>query len=136
MGGGPVTGAPFNQGRTMNNKEKNPAKADKQQQKIDSGLMSSLFPEVKNIVIDMQYSQQGLRDCVPRIVNFYPVSYAFFRVDCLNKECVDGGFDFTRILYKMVRNKSSVTKGEMNCAGNSGAPHSSITYEVSIQYNQ
>jgi hypothetical protein len=119
----------------MNYRERHAAKADKKQQKIDSGLMSSLFPEVSSIVINMQYKQKGVRDALPRTVNFYPGSYAFFRVDCLSKECIEGGFDFTHIMSKMVRSKAKTSKGEINCEGDSAASHSSIIYEVAIQYS-
>jgi len=118
----------------MNNREKNAAKEYRQQQKIDSGLMSELFPEVKCIVIDIQYTQKGLRDIMPRTVNFYPGSYAFFRVDCLSKECVEGGFDFTTILRKMIKNRAMASNGEISCKGGAAESHSSISYNVEIQY--
>jgi hypothetical protein len=125
---------PFRSGRTMNNRERNAVKENRMQQKVDAGLMSELFPEVKSIVINMQYTQKGLRDSLPRTVNFYPGSYAFFRVDCLNKECVEGGFDFTNIFRKMIRDHAKASTGEISCKGGEGASHSSISYEVAIQY--
>jgi hypothetical protein len=118
----------------MNYREKHAAKAEKKQQKIDSGLMSSLFPDVASIVISMEYKQKGIREPLPRTVNFYPGSYAFFKVDCLSKECVEGGFDFTHIMNRMVRSKSKTSQGEINCDGSSAVNHSSIVYEVAIQY--
>lgn len=121
-------------GRTMTNKEKNAAKEYRQQQKIDSGLMLELFPEVKSIVINMQYTQKGLRDTMPRTVNFYPGSYAFFRVGCLSKECAEGGFDFTNILIKMIKDRAMVSNGEISCKGGRAESHSSINYVIAIHY--
>jgi hypothetical protein len=118
----------------MNNRERHAAKAEKNQQKIDSGIMSLCFPEVASIVISMEYKQKGIRQPLPRTVNFYPGSYAFFRVDCLSKECVEGGFDFTNIMNKMVRNHSMTSHGEINCEGSPAPDHSSIVYDVAIQY--
>ena len=126
--------APFSFRRLMNNREKQAARAERKQQKLDAGLMSSIFPQVASIMINMEYSQKGIRQSLPRTVNFFPTSYAFFRVDCLNKECTEGGFDFTRILNSMVGNRKAASTGELGCEGSAAAAHSSITYEVAIQY--
>jgi hypothetical protein len=117
----------------MNNK-KNAARAERRQQKIDAGLVAALFPEVTSIVINMTYNQRGIRQSLPRIVNFFPSSYAFFTVECLNKECVEGGFDFTKIITGMVGNRKATSKGELGCEGGPTADHSDIVYEVAIQY--
>jgi len=118
----------------MTNKERQAAKYEKKQQKMDAGLMSELFPEVAGVVIEMEYKQKGIRDFVPRTVNFYPGSYAFFRVDCLNKDCLEGGFDFTGIMHSMVRSRSRMSRGKLDCEEGAAISHSSISYMVTIQY--
>ncbi|RJR17421.1 MAG: hypothetical protein C4581_08050 [Nitrospiraceae bacterium] len=112
----------------------NQSRIERNQRKLDAGLMSKHFPEVESIVINMIYSQQGIR-AVRRTLNFYPASYALFRVDCLSDDCVDGGFDMSGIINSMVRNHSETSKGELGC-DDSGPrrDHSSIVYEVAIQY--
>ncbi len=118
----------------MNNREKQAARAERNQQKVEAGFMSALFPEVVQIMISMVYSQRGIRQSLPRTVNFFPSSYALFRVDCLNKDCVEGGFDFTRIINSMVGNRKESLRGELGCEGGPVADHSAIVYEVAIQY--
>jgi hypothetical protein len=118
----------------MNNREKQAARAERKQQKVDAGFMASLFPEVDNISISMVYSQKGIRQSLPRTVNFFPTSYALFRVDCLSKECTEGGFDFTRIINSMVGSRKGTSNGELGCEGGPAADHSAIVYEVAIQY--
>ena len=118
----------------MNNK-RNAARAERRQQKIDAGLVAAVFPDVASIVINMTYNQKGIRQSVPRTVNFFPSSYAFFTIECLNKECVEGGFDFTRIISGMVGNRKATLKGELCCYGGPVADHSDIVYEVAIQYS-
>jgi len=118
----------------MNNREKQAARTEKKQQKIQAGFMSSIFPDVKSIVISMVYSQRGIGQPLPRTVNFFPNSYAFFMVDCLSKECVEGGFDFTRIITSMVGNHHKTSNGKLGCQGGPDENHSSIVYEVAIQY--
>lgn len=113
---------------------KNATRAERKQQQIDAGLVETIFPGVSSIVINIKYSQKGLGQPMPRTVNFFPDSYAFFRVECLNKECVDGGFDFTGIINGMIGNRRTVTKGELDCNGGPVANHSNVAYEVAINY--
>ncbi len=102
---------------------------------LDAGFVAAQFPEVAGIVISMMYNQRGIEKSLPRTVNFFPGSYAFFRVDCLNKDCVDGGFDLTQVITGMIRNRREAAKGELSCEGNGpSADHSAIVYEVAIQY--
>lgn len=119
---------------SMNNK-KNAARLERRQRKLDAGFMNAQFPEVSSIVISMLYNQTGIQKSLPRVVNFFPGSYALFRIDCLNKGCVDGGFDLTQVITGMIRNHREAAKGHLSCEG--GCPpdnHSTIVYEVAIQY--
>jgi hypothetical protein len=94
----------------------NQASIERNQRKLDAGIMSKQYPEVASIVINMMYKQKGVANPIQRVVNFSPASHAFFRLDCLSRDCVDGGFDLTQIINSMIRN------------------HSAIAYEVAIQY--
>jgi hypothetical protein len=115
--------------------KKNAAKTEKLQQKIEAGFVSAHFPEIDSIEISMIYNQRGISKSVPRVVNFFPGSYAFFRVDCLNKDCVDGGFDLSQVITSMIRNRSETVKGNLGCEGTgTSADHSTIVYEIGIQY--
>ncbi|MDA8240340.1 MAG: hypothetical protein M0Z67_08220 [Nitrospiraceae bacterium] len=117
------------------NHRKNTARIERQQRKIDAGFMDTQFPEVAGIVISMIYNQRGIQKSLPRVVNFFPGSYALFRVDCLSKECVDGGFDLTQVITEMIRNRRKAARGDLSCEGNGpSANHSTIAYEVAIQY--
>jgi hypothetical protein len=113
----------------------NQSKMERNQQRLETGFVSTHFPGVTSIIISMTYSQKGSNP-IHRIMNFYPGSYAFFRVNCLSNDCVDGGFDLTQIIKTMIRNHSKKIKGELDC-DNTGerADHSNIAYEIAIQYS-
>jgi len=118
------------------NSRKSAARTERLQQRVDAGFVSAHFPEVDSIVINMLYSQRGIQKSLPRIVNFFPGSYALFRIDCLNKDCVDGGFDLTEVITAMIQSRRGTAKGELSCVGNgSSTDHSAIVYEVTIQYS-
>jgi len=117
------------------NTRKNAARMERRQRKLDAGLVDTQFPEVAGIVVNMVYNQKGIQKSLPRVVNFFPSSSALFRIDCLNKECVDGGFDLTQVITGMIKNHRGAAKGELSCEGDSpSSDHSTIAYEVAIKY--
>lgn len=109
-------------------------KKEMMQQRREAGSVAIHFPEVANIVINMTYNQRGANSIL-RTFNFTPSSYAFFIVNCLRKDCVDGGFDLTKVIIAMIRNHRVEVKGSLSCKGtDSSTNHSDIVYEVAIQY--
>ncbi|HSW62948.1 MAG TPA: hypothetical protein VLH56_06545 [Dissulfurispiraceae bacterium] len=116
------------------NSRSNASRAEKIQRRLEAGSLANHFPDVSGIVVSMSYSQRGMKLAMPRTVNFVPSSYAIFSIDCLSKGCVDGGFDLTHVIAGMVRNRKESTKGELTCVGGPAQDHSSIAYEVAIQY--
>ena len=113
---------------------KNAAKAERARQRSEAGLVSEHFPSVAAIVVNMSYNQKGMQSIL-RTLNFFPSSHAFLKADCLSRDCVDGGFDLTRVITTMVRSKKKAAKGELICEGNDpSGEHSSIVYEITIQY--
>ena len=104
------------------------------QQRHEAGSVATNFPEVANIVMNMTYNQSGSKSIL-RTFNFTPNSDAFFVVNCLRKDCVDGGFDLTEVITALIRNREVEGKGSLNCKGtDSSTGHSGIVYEVAIQY--
>jgi hypothetical protein len=123
--------------RYMNN-SKHVAMMEKKQeimrQKCEAGSVATRFPEVASIDMNMTYSQKGSRSIL-RTFHFAPSSYAFFVVNCLRQDCIDGGFDLTQVVTAMIRNRKADVKGTLSCKGtDSSASHSDIAYEVAIQY--
>jgi hypothetical protein len=117
------------------NSRRNAARIERQQRKLDAGFVDALFPEVAGIVINMIYNQRGIQKSLSRVINFLPGSYALFRIECLNRECSEGGFDLSEVITGMIRNRRGSAKGSLSCEGKSpSANHSTIAYEVSIQY--
>jgi hypothetical protein len=129
----PSTEGVFFLEKGMNNK-KNVTRMERMQQRLDAGCMADLFPEVAGIDIRMTYNQQGIKSLL-RTFSYSPGSYAYFKVDCLSKDCVDGGFDLTQVITGMIRKRREAAKGELSCGGDGPeADHSAIAYEVAIHY--
>ncbi len=112
------------------------AKAKDKQQKIDAGLVSELFPKVSEIAISMLYSQAGVLKPLSRTVNFSPDSAAAFKLNCLCADCVEGRFDFTKIISAMVAARKTTSKGEIRCEHCAAPECSNVSYSVTIKYGQ
>jgi hypothetical protein len=109
------------------------AKARQTQQKSEAGLVSELFPKVTTIAISMRYRQTGALKPLSRTVNFFPGSSAIFKVSCLCAECVEGRFDFTKIISEMLRTRKAVLKGKISCESCSAPECSDVEYSVAIE---
>ena len=109
------------------------------QRKLAAGLISECFPEVSDIIIHMTYYHKAANPILMnRIVNFWPSQYAYFNMDCMIKGCVDGGFDLTLVIAKMIKNHKKSEKGKLTCTGKSdtlSADHASVTYQITVKYN-
>lgn len=117
------------------NSRKNLARTERQQQKIDAGLVSTHYPDVAGIVIQMLYRQRGIARPLPRTINFFPTSSALFRIDCLSKDCFDGGFDLTQVITAMISRHREAVSDDLSCEGTGhSSGHADISYEVAIQY--
>ena len=112
------------------------AKAEKEQQRTDAGHVAELFPRVTKIAISMRYTQTGVLEPLSRAVNFYPDSFAIFKVTCLCSDCVEGGFDFTKIISAMVRTRKTASKGKISCESCAAPECSDVAYAVTIKYAQ
>jgi hypothetical protein len=128
---------PFERNGTgMNNKHTSmmERKQEMMRQRREAGSVSTRFPEVSSIIMNMTYSHKGARSIL-RTFHFTPDSDAFFVVNCLRQDCVDGGFDLTEVITAMIKNRSMDTKGSLSCKGREPyVGHSDIVYEVAIQY--
>ncbi len=123
----------FSYRRNMNNR-RYAARTERMQQRLEAGSVAEHFPEVAKIIVNMTYNQKGAKSIL-RTFNFFPGSYSFFRIDCLRKDCIDGGFDLTQIITAMIRNQKAEAKGALGCEGSEPSSiHSDIVYEVTIQY--
>jgi hypothetical protein len=120
----------------MTDREKHVAKMERKQQRLEAGLISDHFPEVSSIGITMTDKQKGVNPTsILRTFNFTPNSYAYFYMGCLNKECVEGGFDLSQVITAMIKYHKELEEGELICDGNNRySNHSKVHYKISIEY--
>ena len=109
------------------------------QRKLESGLVSECFPEVSDIVIQMTYYLKEVDEAsMIRTINFWPSRHAYFNMDCMIKDCVNGGFDLTSVIALMIKKREKAGKGEISCKGkinNRASQHARVSYKISIKYS-
>ena len=108
------------------------------QRRLEAGLISESFPEVSFIIIEMTYYLKGVSEAsMVRTVNFWPSRHAYFNMDCMNKDCMNGGFDLTPVIRVMIKKHEKSMTGHLSCKGkinNQASQHSRIDYRITIQY--
>jgi hypothetical protein len=124
----------------MTYREKCGAKLEIMQERQDAGLISQRFPDVSSIVVDMEHKRNGISAIhLLRTLNFSSDSHAYFRVECLNRDCKDctDGFHLDQVVAAMIRSHTPSKEGELKCDGNGITSRQvNITYKVTIQYNE
>ena len=109
------------------------------QRRLEAGLISESFPEVSFIIIEMTYYLKGVSEAsMVRTVNFWPSRHAYFNMDCMVKDCANGGFDLTPVIKVMIKKHEKLGTGYLSCKGkinNQASQHSRIDYKISIKYS-
>lgn len=102
------------------------------------GLISERFAGVASIEFQMTYYRRGIDSVLmKRTLSFSPTDYASFHMKCMHEGCTDGGFDLAPVVAGLVKTSKKSAKGKIFCHGtNDTLGHSSIAYEVSIQYSK
>ena len=112
----------------------------KNQNNIAAGLVSEQFPSVSGMVIHMTYYRKAVIPLLMvRTLNIFPTSYAYFKMDCMIKDCNGGGFDLTSAVAGMVQAHKKEGQGTLICRGITdavGSDHASIEYKAVIQYRK
>ncbi len=120
----------------MSSKLKNAERLQRKQQKADAGLMSARYPDVASVIIFMNYYQRSTGPAImQRTVNFFPGSAAYFHMECMKQDCIDGGFDLEPIITTIAKGRLGSGNGELVCPGNDSSCHARIDYKITIQYN-
>jgi hypothetical protein len=108
-----------------------------------AGLVMEKLPEVAGIVITMTYYHRHAfsdtsSELMLRTVNVSPEDYAYFHMNCVNKDCTCD-YDLTRVIRGMVKKRQKHLAGSMTCSGKGPdlpANHASIEYKIDMTFNR
>jgi hypothetical protein len=110
----------------------------------DSPLVKDNYPFVKKIIIKYKResgSFEGAKDNTWCIWEINTDNRFYFHIHCINKTCVQGGFNLTEAVRNTILSQSSLSKGSMTCHGSEDAERaglftclSEIEYEIHVNY--
>jgi hypothetical protein len=115
--------------------------ARRQREQFASKL-SKLNPDVEEIRGEFRFTPndppQTPRD---QTKVWWPDSDAFFEINCLDRECICGGFDLSRVIGEALRNRQTVVEGQLTCAGwqdreryRKNTCYNTLDYRLAIKY--
>jgi len=119
----------------MGRREKEEERKERKQSKVDAALLSESYPDVSSVVVSMNYYQRNKGQVfMQRTVNFFPGSAAYFLMECMRHDCIDGGYDLETVIATMMRDHLESGNGEIVCPGDKSSGHARIDYTIAIQY--
>lgn len=99
------------------------------------------YPQLENLTIDMSFKTHDdwCENPNPKQEVYSPNSKAFFGLKCPLRSCVDGGFNLSAAVSKMVANGETKTSGTITCPGwqNTRRKHRCLlemTYSITASY--
>ncbi len=98
---------------------RNEFRQQESQRIMESGSLSVRFPKLKSLKAELTYHPPtgfGQSAQIKYAVNLEHAK-SIFRFDCLNKECIGGGFDLSELLAQAVAKRSKTLTGELHCQG-------------------
>ena len=80
--------------------------------------ISSTYPEVKKITVDLDFTYMGAIEHQSSTTKVYhPYDKEYFRLDCINPECVHTNLDLSHDIRNMIRNREFTGEGSKSCHG-------------------
>jgi hypothetical protein len=113
------------------------------QQYHASPTIAEMFPGVASLIIKMTFHEDGGDRVIESRTEDGPISQrkAFFRIKCLQRECVNGGFDLTSAVASAIHLRKDTERGRLVCQGwqdqeRVGKYHClwDLEYEIIVKY--
>ncbi|SHN30970.1 hypothetical protein SAMN04488057_118103 [Cyclobacterium lianum] len=82
----------------------------------NSPSIKSSFPQVQEIILNLNFNyDESYRKKLKKTLN--PNDKAFFQIECINKDCVYGGFNLSSEVRGMISKKVTEYNGHQTCNG-------------------
>ena len=111
---------------------------------LNQSTIDLIFPTVEKINIKLNFTYNGVTQWKKeRSLTYIPKDKAFFKIECINTECVYTDLELTEEIQKMIRSKETISTGTKTCSGYqdyrrylSRANHclTEMEYEIVIEY--
>ena len=96
-------------------------KFNRRQARLRAATLKECHPQLAKLTVDMSFRRYSGdpsdHDPDPKQELYAPESKAFFELECPHRECVDGGFDLSSVVSKMVAENETEASGMITCQG-------------------
>ena len=76
------------------------------------------FPTIDEILINLKFTYNGVVQAKKeRTLKFTPKDKAFFKIECINADCVYSDLELKDEIQKMIWNKETLSVGTKTCNG-------------------
>ena len=80
--------------------------------------ISSAYPNVNQITLNLDFEYSGVTYITDsRKIVLKSTDKDFFKIDCINSECVHSDLDLSEDIIRMIHTKDSYFEGHMTCNG-------------------
>ena len=82
----------------------------------NSPQISSIYPQIKEINLKLNFNyDESLKKESLKV--FKPSDKIFFKIECINKDCIYGGFNLSNEINSLIASKETKMKGHQTCNG-------------------
>lgn len=82
----------------------------------NSPSIESSFPQVQEIILNLNFNyDESYKKNLKKIIK--PSDKAFFQIECINKDCVYGGFNLSSEIREIISKNQTEYKGHQTCNG-------------------
>lgn len=102
------------------------------------------YPNIENISIRLDFIYLGIDKIEEsRSIIYTPEQRDYFKIECINSECVKTDLDLSNEINSMISNKENILKGEQICNGYQDYERfmaknhhclATMCFEIKIQY--
>jgi hypothetical protein len=82
----------------------------------NSSLIFSIYPEVREIEIKLKFNYDESQR-VESIKKLTSTDHAFFMIECINRNCIHGGFDLSTDIVNLINRKGNQFANHKICNG-------------------
>jgi hypothetical protein len=110
--------------------------------KSNKPTIMSINPNIKKIVIEMNFSENVEYFHKPYSSVLTPIDKAFFAPNCINSSCTKGYFDISSEIHDLIKHNKYQVKGTKTCDGWQDEERiwnhqclAKINYKITAEYN-
>jgi hypothetical protein len=110
---------------------------------VSTRTMREELPIVAELVLELRFRDpHGIAKHSAQTHSFAPGAKAFFAIACPSSSCLDGGYDLSGDVARLLAQRGNEASGSMNCLGWQSTGHAhkdrcmlEMSYRITVRYS-